>query len=111
VHAPEVHLGDEEAHLLFDIAADDGLGAGWDLVAVVVEPAIPASQGSFARNSRLKDKPVISAERRSMRCPNRRAQTACVASAPAIANALCSGLAPKSIQTKLTASKVASATI
>ena len=33
------------------------------------------------------------------------------ARAPAIANALCSGLAPKSIQAKLIASKVASATI
>jgi hypothetical protein len=65
----------------------------------------------LARNSSLKDKPVISAERKSARCSNRRAQTTCVVSAPAIATALCSGRAPKSIQAKLTASKVASATI
>ena len=82
-----------------------------NLEAIAIAPASASSHGSLARKSRLKDKPVISAERRSMRCPKRRAQTACVASALAIANALCSGLAPKSIQTKLTASKVASATI
>jgi hypothetical protein len=83
-----------------------------NLEAIATMPAIAGSHGSSARNRRLSDNPVMSADRRSIRgSPNQREQTACVASALVIASALCNGLAPKSIQTKLIASKVESAAI
>src|SRR5262249_49929856 len=61
---------------------------------------------------RLSDSPVMRGERRSI-CgsPKAREQIAWVASANAIASALLSGLAPKSIQPKLKASREASAAI
>ena len=39
LHAVEIHLGDEEVHVLLDVAAEHGGGAGRNPVAVVVEPA------------------------------------------------------------------------
>jgi len=66
-------LATKEANL----AADD------DVLAVVARQEFwrttrwrrqaPNSHGALARNSRIKDGPVISAERKSMRCPQARA--------------------------------------
>ncbi len=77
-------------------------------------PMTPASawiQASSARNSRLSDSPVISGERRSSGMPASREQTICVSSEAAIAQALLSGRAPKSIQPRLKITSVESAAI
>src|SRR5262249_28531573 len=79
---------------------------------MAITAARAESQGSFVRNSRLSDNPVIRGERKA-RCGSGKARVhnAWVASAATIAAALLMGCAPKSSQPRLKASNVDNAAI
>jgi hypothetical protein len=83
-----------------------------NLEPMAITAASAGSHGSSARNRRLSDNPVISGERGSkLGRENRFVQSACVASAAAIASTLLSGWAPKSSHPRLKMRSAESAAI